>query len=203
MYPLLLIRYGELSLKGRNRRTFENILLNNIRAGLAHLPHGRITKTFGRIYLETENNWRELADELQTVFGIVSVSPVLRRELDLDEIKAGAAAVVAETPGATFKVETRRPNKAFSLTSPELSRTLGGYLLNTFSHLTVDVHEPDFVLNVEIRREGGALLYSQTVPPCPGGACPPVLPARGSYFFPGGHRQPGGGLFNHETRCEY
>ncbi len=191
MYPLLLIRYGELSLKGRNRRTFENILLNNIRAGLAHLPHGRITKTFGRIYLETENNWRELADELQTVFGIVSVSPVLRRELDLDEIKAGAAAVVAETPGATFKVETRRPNKAFSLTSPELSRTLGGYLLNTFSHLTVDVHEPDFVLNVEIRREG-ALLYSQTVP-CPGGL-PAGSSGKGILLLSGGIDSPVAGF---------
>ncbi|HKM42618.1 MAG TPA: tRNA 4-thiouridine(8) synthase ThiI, partial [Limnochordia bacterium] len=87
MYPLLLVRYGELSLKGRNRKTFEDLLLTNMRSRLADLPHGRITKTFGRIYLETKGNWAALAQRLQGVFGIVSVSPVLKRELDLDQIK--------------------------------------------------------------------------------------------------------------------
>ena len=74
MYPLLLIRYGELSLKGKNRRVFENILLENIRKNLESVEHG-LTQTFGRIYLATNGNWRELAERLQSVFGIVSVSP--------------------------------------------------------------------------------------------------------------------------------
>jgi len=88
------------------------------------------------------------------VFGIVSVSPVLKRDLDLDDIKAGAVAVVADTEGKTFKVETRRSNKAFPLTSPEISRVIGGHVLANFPHLQVDVHNPDFVLNVEVRQEG-------------------------------------------------
>ena len=125
MYPLLLVRYGELSLKGRNRKTFEDLLLANMRSSLSDLPHGRITKTFGRIYLETKNNWEELSKRLQSVFGIVSVSPVLRRDLDLELIKEGASLVTQDTQGQTFKVEARRPNKAFPFQNrggPSLAR---------------------------------------------------------------------------------
>ncbi len=197
MYPLLLVRYGELSLKGRNRKTFEDILLANMRSSLADLPHGRITKTFGRIYLETKDNWAELAQRLQGVFGIVSVSPVLKRDLDLEEIKEGASLVVQDTKGSTFKstfkVEARRPNKAFPLTSPELCNALGGHLLRSFPHLTVDVHNPDFILNVEIRQEG-AFLYSQVIP-CPGGL-PAGSSGKGLLLLSGGIDSPIAGFLS-------
>lgn len=75
MYPLLLVRYGELGLKGRNRRAFEDRLLANMRRAIREVPHGEIKRTFGRIYLETKGNWEELAAKLQRVFGIVSLSP--------------------------------------------------------------------------------------------------------------------------------
>lgn len=193
MYPLLLVRYGELSLKGRNRKTFEDLLLNNIRSSLAGIPHGRITKTFGRIYLETRDNWEELAAKLQTVFGIVSVSPVLKRDLNLEQIMAGAAIVVQDTAGKTFKVEARRPNKSFPIASPELCRTLGGHILQSFSHLTVDVHNPDFILNVEIRLEG-AFLYSQVIP-CPGGL-PAGSSGKGLLLLSGGIDSPVAGFLS-------
>lgn len=193
MYPLLLVRYGELSLKGRNRKTFEDLLLTNMRSRLADLPHGRITKTFGRIYLETKGNWAALAQRLQGVFGIVSVSPVLKRELDLDQIKEGAALVIQDTPGQTFKVEARRPNKAFPLTSPELCNALGGHLLRNFPHLKVDVHNPDFVLNVEIRQEG-AFLYSQVIP-CLGGL-PAGSSGKGLLLLSGGIDSPVAGFLS-------
>ena len=193
MYPLLLVRYGELSLKGRNRKTFEDLLLTNMRSRLADLPHGRITKTFGRIYLETKGNWAALAQRLQGVFGIVSVSPVLKRELDLDQIKEGAALVIQDTPGQTFKVEARRPNKAFPLTSPELCNALGGHLLRNFPHLKVDVHNPDFVLNVEIRQEG-AFLYSQVIP-CLGGL-PAGSSGKGLLLLSGGIDGPVAGFLS-------
>jgi thiamine biosynthesis protein ThiI len=191
MYPLLLIRYGELSLKGKNRRVFENILLENIRKKLESVEHGPLTQTFGRIYLATNGNWRELAERLQSVFGIVSVSPVLKRDLDLDDIKAGAVAVVADTEGKTFKVETRRSNKAFPLTSPEISRVIGGHVLANFPHLQVDVHNPDFVLNVEVRQEG-ALLYSQIIP-CLGGL-PAGSSGKGLLLLSGGIDSPVAGF---------
>lgn len=193
MYPLLLVRYGELSLKGRNRKTFEDLLLSNMRARLADLPHGRITKTFGRIYLETKDNWAELAQRLQGVFGIVSVSPVLRRSLDIEEIKEGASLIIQDTPGRTFKVEARRPNKSFPLTSPEICQSLGGHILRNFSHLTVDVHRPDFVLNVEIRQEG-AFLYSQVFP-CLGGL-PAGSSGKGLLLLSGGIDSPVAGFLS-------
>jgi len=193
MYPLLLVRYGELSLKGRNRKTFEDILLANMRSSLADLPHGRITKTFGRVYLETKGNWEELAQRLQSVFGIVSVSPVLKRNLDLEEIKEGASLVVGDTAGATFKVEARRPNKSFPLTSPELCQALGGHVLRNFPHLKVDVHNPDFILNVEIRQEG-AFLYSQVIP-CRGGL-PAGSSGKGLLLLSGGIDSPVAGFLS-------
>ena len=191
MYPLLLIRYGELSLKGKNRRVFENILLENIRKKLESVEHGPRTQTFGRLYLTTNGNWRELAERLQSVFGIVSVSPVLKRDLDLDDIKAGAVAVVADTEGKTFKVETRRSNKAFPLTSPEISKVIGGHVLANFPHLQVDLHNPDFVLNVEVRQEG-ALLYSQIIP-CLGGL-PAGSSGKGLLLLSGGIDSPVAGF---------
>ncbi len=193
MYPLLLVRYGELSLKGRNRKTFEDILLANMRSSLAGLPHGRITKTFGRIYLETNDNWAELAQRLQGVFGIVSVSPVLKRALDLEAIKEGASLVIQDTKGSTFKVEARRPNKAFPLTSPELCSTLGGHLLRGFPHLSVDVHDPDFILNVEIRQEG-AFLYSQVIPSF--GGLPAGSSGKGLLLLSGGIDSPIAGFLS-------
>ena len=193
MYPLLLIRYGELSLKGRNRKIFEDLLVTNMRSRLADLPHGPITKTFGRIYLETRDNWEKLAKRLQGVFGIVSVSPVLKRGLSLEAIQEGASLLLQDTHerGQTFKVETRRPNKSFPLTSPEVSNTLGGHILKKFPHLTVDVHNPDFVLNVEIRKEG-AFLYSRIIP-CLGGL-PAGSSGKGLLLLSGGIDSPVAGF---------
>lgn len=191
MYPLLLIRYGELSLKGRNRKTFEDLLLTNIRSRLMGVPHGPVTKTFGRIYLETRGNWEELVARLQSVFGIVSVSPVLRRDLDLEAIQEGASLVIQDSQGSTFKVETRRPNKAFPLTSPEISHALGGHILRNFPHLTVDVHNPDLILHVELRKEG-AFLYSKIIP-CLGGL-PAGSSGKGLLLLSGGIDSPVAGF---------
>ncbi|HHU62510.1 MAG TPA: tRNA 4-thiouridine(8) synthase ThiI [Natronincola sp.] len=193
MYPLLLIRYGELSLKGRNRRVFEDKLLTNIRVALRDIDHGAITKTFGRIYLETKDNWGELAERLQTVFGIVSVSPVLKTELDIENIKAGAFKAMEEAEGKTFKVETRRPNKSFPLKSPEVSSALGGHLLRNIPNLTVDVHRPELVLNVEIRQEG-AFLYSKVIP-CQGGL-PAGSSGKGLLLLSGGIDSPVAGFLS-------
>ena len=191
MYPLLLVRYGELSLKGRNRKVFEDLLLANIKASIAGLPHGGIRKTYGRIYLEAQDNWEELAERLGRVFGIVSISPVLRRELDLEEIQDGAALVAQDTPGNTFKVEVRRADKTFPLNSPELARLVGGHLLRIFPHLKVDVHQPDFTVNIEVRREG-AFIYSKVIP-CLGGL-PAGSAGKGLLLLSGGIDSPVAGF---------
>src|SRR5690606_31990286 len=114
-------------------------------------------------------------------------SPVLRTDLDLDSIKDAAVRVMADTNASTFKVETRRPNKAFPMQSPEISRTIGGHVLKNFSHLQVDVHQPDVTLEIEIRREG-AYLYSRTIP-CLGGL-PAGVSGKGLLLLSGGIDSP-------------
>ena len=193
MYPLLLVRYGEISLKGRNRKSFEDLLMRNIKTALRNTPHGKIRKTFGRMYIETDGNWEEIAGKLQNVFGIVSVSPVLRRELKLNEIQDGARLVMEGLSGRTFKVQTRRPNKKFPLTTPEVNHALGGFILRSFPHLTVDVHNPDITLNVEIRQEG-VFLYSQVIP-CLGGL-PAGSSGKGILLLSGGIDSPVAGYLS-------
>ena len=112
MYPLLLVRYGELSLKGRNRRVLKtcssiiSVLISQISPWRDHQ----------NLWTHLSGNRRQLGRagcQASTVFGIVSISPVLRRELNLEAIQEGAALVTQDTPGQTFKVEARRPNKNF------------------------------------------------------------------------------------------
>lgn len=194
MYPLLLVRYGEISLKGRNRKSFEDLLMRNIKTTLRGTPYGKIRKTFGRIYIETNGSWEEIARRLQRhVFGIVSISPVLRRELELGSIQEGARLILEGLPGQTFKVETRRPNKKFPLTTPEINNALGGFILRSFPHLSVDVHNPDITLHVEIRQEG-AFLYSQVIP-CLGGL-PAGSSGKGILLLSGGIDSPVAGYLS-------
>ncbi|MGI6641174.1 MAG: tRNA uracil 4-sulfurtransferase ThiI [Limnochordia bacterium] len=192
MYHLLLVRYGEISLKGRNRKMFEDLLIRNINAALEGLSIQSISKTFGRLYIETEN-WQEAAARLGKVFGIVSVSPVLRTELDLEAIEEAAVRVMEDTKAKTFKVETRRPNKNFPMSSPELSQMLGGHVLRSVPGLRVDVHTPDVTLNVEIRREG-AYLYSQIVPGL--GGLPAGVSGKGLLLLSGGIDSPVAGFLS-------
>ncbi|MGI6150102.1 MAG: tRNA uracil 4-sulfurtransferase ThiI [Limnochordia bacterium] len=190
MYHLLLVRYGEISLKGRNRKMFEDILLGNIKTALQGILVHDIHKTFGRLYIETDH-WQQAAERLQRVFGIVSLSPVLKAELHTEAIKAAAVKVMADASAKTFKVETRRPNKAFPLTSPELSRTLGAHVLQSLPGLSVDVHKPDVILNVEVRQEG-AFLYSRTIPGL--GGLPVGASGKGFLLLSGGIDSPVAGF---------
>jgi thiamine biosynthesis protein ThiI len=190
VYHLLLVRYGEISLKGRNRKMFEDILLGNIKTALQGILVHDIHKTFGRLYIETDH-WQQAAERLQRVFGIVSLSPVLKAELHTEAIKAAAVKVMADASAKTFKVETRRPNKAFPLTSPELSRTLGAHVLQSLPGLSVDVHKPDVILNVEVRQEG-AFLYSRTIPGL--GGLPVGASGKGFLLLSGGIDSPVAGF---------
>ncbi len=154
MYSKILIRYGEISLKGRNRSQFEDILINNIRHSLKDYSYHNIKKAYGRIYLDCDQNWEELVDVLQNIFGIVSVSPVIETSLDLEAIKEIALQLMQKVSKGSFKVVARRPNKHFPLTSMEVNQVIGGYLLKNLPDLTVDVHNPETELNIEIRNEG-------------------------------------------------
>ena len=125
---MLLVRYGELALKKRNRRMFEERLLHNIRQKLDPFSGVTVQQTFGRMFVHLNGaDAASITQALQQVFGIVSVSPVVRTELDIGEVKGAALALMEkhDMPNVTFKVETQRANKQFPLTSQEVNREVG------------------------------------------------------------------------------
>lgn len=172
---LILIRYGELGLKGKNRHIFVGRLANNIRASLKGLTDWQVKVTWGRLWLQVESSQKAAAIErLQRVFGIYSLSPVLEANKDIADLAAKAYSVLnkALPSGGSFKIETRRTDKSFPLTSPEVSKEVATLV---FAHLeqegkldyTADMHHPQAMINIEIRAEG-AFVYGETIP-CAGG----------------------------------
>ncbi|HHY76099.1 MAG TPA: tRNA 4-thiouridine(8) synthase ThiI [Firmicutes bacterium] len=165
MEELLLVKYGEISLKGKNRPEFEEALLNHIKWILREHPGARIEKAHGRLYIHSSHDTR-LLSRLSKVPGIVAVAPALKTENNVGEIRKAAveaAKRAVETLGesgkkVTFKAESRRSLKSFPLKSPELNHAVGSAVLTAGLGLTVDVHNPTFILQVEVR-ENGTFLY--------------------------------------------
>ncbi|MCG7335530.1 tRNA 4-thiouridine(8) synthase ThiI [Sporosarcina sp. ACRSM] len=157
----LLIRYGELSLKGRNRNTFVRKLRNNIKEALRDLKTVVIKPERDRMFLiaEDQQDMKEAIARLPYIFGIQSFSPVAKCEASLDAIKEKALEVIGadETEGKTFKVEIRRTDKSFPLVTGELQQEIGGHVLRHFPELIVKMKKPDILLHVEIREEGAFL----------------------------------------------
>ena len=154
MYKLLLLRYGELGLKGKNRGQFIQCLADNIHKAL---PHKKVESTWGRIWLDLDNDLEETLAALKNVFGLYSVSPVIQAGRDLEEIAAAAHKVLTQSlpTGGTFKVESRRSDKTYPLQSPELSATVGGMILDRCGDAySVDLHKPDQRIDIEVRAEG-------------------------------------------------
>ena len=128
MKKVLLIRYGEIALKGQNRKYFEDTLKNNIAARLKNYKDVHIRKGQARIEVHFENsNMDELIDCIRDVFGIAYISKALVVESNMENICAGADELYEA--GKTFKIESRRGDKAFAFTSPEISARVGGYIL--------------------------------------------------------------------------
>ncbi|NNG66044.1 tRNA uracil 4-sulfurtransferase ThiI [Caldanaerobacter subterraneus] len=161
MKDVLLIKYGELALKGENRSFFENTLVKNIKYALRDFDGVKVEKTHGRIYVECEKNVEEAIERLKKVFGIVGITRAKEADLDLEEIFKAAVDLMKSHQGKTFKVETKRPNKAFPYNSMEISRRVGAAVLKNVKNMKVDVHNPDVLLNVEIREK--AFLYAGVI----------------------------------------
>lgn len=151
MQDILLIKYGELALKGDNRSFFENKLIKNIKHALSDFKEVNVEKTHGRIYVECDGDIEEVIEKLKKVFGIVGITKAKRTDLKLEDIYQAAIELMKEHSGKTFKVETKRPNKSFPYNSMEISRKVGAAVLKNVKNLKVDVHNPDVLLNVEIR----------------------------------------------------
>ncbi|MCR4398225.1 MAG: tRNA 4-thiouridine(8) synthase ThiI [Firmicutes bacterium] len=168
---VLLLRYGELGLKGKNRDFFEDTLLRNVRRALAGMQ-AVAEKRFGRVVVRVPADETEGAvAALQRVFGLVSLSPAARTRLEMSEILKAALEEVGTRvqPPFTFKVEARRSEKRFPHTSPDINRLVGTHILEAYGRrgVAVDVHEPDIVVHVEVR-DDGAYVFSRVIPG-PGG----------------------------------
>lgn len=188
MYDAILVRYGEIGLKSGNRKFFENTLMNNLRQSLAPLPDTQVVTSSGRILVRTAGPTEEATEYINRVFGVVSTSPVMVVRPEWTAIETAADQMI-EAAGAisTFKVEARRAEKSFPLSSPEINQTLGAYLLKNHPGLKVDVHHPDLKIEVEVRTRE-VLLYGFV---CPGpGGLPVSSSGRGLLLLSGGLDSP-------------
>lgn len=164
----IVIRYGEIGLKGKNRDVFENALIRDVRERLHHLEDIKLQRFHGRMYVDHHDyDFEEVVEILTTTFGIVSISPVVKCESSIEAMfeaaKTQVEELLEERPKFTFKVESRRSNKGFHLTSPEISKRVGGYLNQSFKEeISVDVHKPDVVVNIEVREK--VYIYTKSFP---------------------------------------
>ncbi|MBQ9849289.1 MAG: tRNA 4-thiouridine(8) synthase ThiI [Clostridia bacterium] len=156
MKEIILIKNGELALKGLNRRTFEDMLVKNMRRRLDGIGKFKFTVAQSTIVAEPENesvDLDEAVERISKIFGIAGFSRAAAVEKDMETILRSAEEYLAPQllTVRSFKVEAKRSDKKFPLKSPEICRETGGYLLRKFPHLEVDVHNPDIVVTVEVR----------------------------------------------------
>ena len=159
MKEILLLKDGEIVLKGLNRRSFEDVLKKNIKIALSPLGRFEITSAQSTIYVKPlydDIDLDEACDRVSKVFGIVAYSRAAVCEKTLESVLETAPVYLEKQLKSvkTFKVEARRSDKKFPYKSPEICRELGGVILSKFPHLTVDVHNPELTVNVEIRDFG-------------------------------------------------
>ena len=167
MKEIILIKNGELALKGLNRSTFEDILLKNIRKRIKMLGEFEYRKeqsTISVIPMDDYIDMDEVSDRIGRVFGIAAFSRALQVEKDMSVILQNAPDYLAEQlkQAKTFKVEGKRSDKKFPLKSPEISAEVGGAILSKFPHLKVDVKNPDILVTIEIREKFAFIRGNQT-----------------------------------------
>ncbi len=167
MKEIILIKNGELALKGLNRSTFEDILIKNIRKRIKPLGEFEYRKeqsTISVVPMEDYIDMDEVSDRISRVFGIAAFSRALQVEKDMYVILENAPDYLSEQliDARTFKVEGKRADKKFPLKSPEISAEVGGAILSKFPHLKVDVKNPDILVTIEIREKFAFIRGNQT-----------------------------------------
>ena len=174
MYKAFLIKYGEIGTKGNNRYIFEDALCRQIKRSLKKVEgEFEVTKEQGRIYVESVGDsfdYDETVAALKRVFGILWICPMVQIEDNgFDDLAEKTTEYIRDVYGDrsfTFKVKARRARKNYPLDSMEINMNLGEKILDAFPGLTVDVHDPDVEINVEIRNHIN--IYSEFIPG-PGG----------------------------------
>lgn len=173
IFQTFLIKYGEIGIKGKNRYLFEDALVRQMRYALKDIDGSfKVYKAQARVYVDCEGNYDcdEVIKQLQTVFGIVGICPVVRLEdQGFEQLKQDVIAYVDELypeKNITFKVEARRGRKTYPMNSMEINRAIGETILEAFDEIRVDVHKPDVMLRIEVREQ--IYIYSRIIPG-PGG----------------------------------
>ena len=162
MKKVIIIRYAELFLKGKNRGFFERAFEVNIKRALKGIEHELLRQSGRYLVVDFEEELiEEMLERLKKVFGIHTMSVAYETDANMDAIFA-TAKLVCKTTGS-FKVVSHRGDKKFPLTSIEISRELGGRLLSVYHDLTVDVHQPSFTVYVDIREGGKALVFGEMI----------------------------------------
>lgn len=163
---MLLLRFGEFTLKGKNRTRFEKTVLRHVKELIKPYPNVVLSKEFGRIYVELNGESAiELVQALKNVFGIASVSPVKVSKSELEDIVAVSRQfleIIAPAPGTRFKVNARRVWKEFPYGSIEMNKLIATPLLQGYPGLTVDVKSPELELRVEIR-QGHTYIFCENI----------------------------------------
>ncbi len=167
MKEVIIIKLGEIVLKGLNRKTFEDRLIKNIKhrlhkIGPCKVKNSQSIITVAPVFDDIDID--EVADCISHIFGIAAFSRACVAEKDIENIKITSAEYLKDHFDriTSFKVEAKRSDKKFPFTSPEIAREVGGYLADTFPEVTVDVHDPDAVVTVEIR-DDAAYIHSEVL----------------------------------------
>ena len=192
MREMILLKYGELALKGLNRPSFEAALTRSIRHRLYRFPSFTLQKAQSALFLTpggSDFDMDAAAERLQKVFGISSIVRACVTEKDMAAINAAAVDYLrAELETVrSFKVEARRSDKSFPLTSPQIMAETGAAILDAFPHLHVDVHHPEALVTVEIR-DFGAYVHGKPLPGA--GGLPAGTSGRAALLISGGIDSP-------------
>ena len=165
-YDYIMVRFGELSTKGKNKIDFIRVLFNNIKRALKEYPKLNITMRHDHIYVHLNDvDYEPVIQRLQEVSGIQGLSLVYKLEdRDIEKIKDVSLELINQEEGKTFKVKVKRTDKKYPMISDEITRTVAGHILrNNKNNLKVDVHKPDILLSIEVRDEA-AYIFSHTYP---------------------------------------
>lgn len=192
MNKLIMIKYGELTTKKANRKTFINILNNNILKVL-HGYSVNIKKDRVRMYIECdENDITEITEKLQKIFGLHSIVICHKVNTNIDEISAKVLELLKNKKFKTFKINTKRADKKFPISSMEFNNKMGGVVLKN-TDLKVDVHTPDVLVNIEIRHEG-TFIYTNEIQGI--GGYPVGIQGKGLLMLSGGIDSPVAGYLS-------
>ena len=187
MEKVVIVRYCEIHLKGKNRGYFEKVFMNNLEKALTGIRH-EMHKPSGRYVVENFDEGRadEIVERLRKVFGTHTLSVGYKVEADMKKIYE-AVKVIAPKEG-TFKVETNRGDKKFPLNSMQINAQIGGRLLDDFPSLKVDVHNPQMVVSIDVRENGTVLVFGGVVKAA--GGMPVGTAGKGMLLLSGGIDSP-------------